>query len=112
MNCPCQHRRVSGFKLRPSLGFRGSGFGFQRLLTGLVVTLALHPHWLVACAACTGQSDSAMAKGMNLGILSLLAVVGVVLGGVASFFVYLGKKSATVAAASVAAPPVDSTNRA
>ena len=106
MNCPCQHRRVSGFKLRPSLGFRGSGFGFQRLLTGLVVTLALRPHWLVACA------DSAMAKGMNLGILSLLAVVGVVLGGVASFFVYLGKKSATVAAASVAAPPVDSTNRA
>jgi hypothetical protein len=36
-----------------------------------------------------------MAKGMNMGILSLLAVIGVVLGGVVSFFVYLGKRSAT-----------------
>ena len=39
-----------------------------------------------------------MAKGMNWGILSLLAVIGVVLGGVVSFFVYLAKRSATVAA--------------
>jgi hypothetical protein len=84
----------------------------RTLLAGLAVTLALRPHWLVACAACAGQSDSAMAKGMNWGILSLLAVIGVVLGGVASFFVYLGKKSATVAAAAVAAPPVESTDRA
>jgi hypothetical protein len=53
-----------------------------------------------------------MAKGMNLGILSLLAMIGVVLGGVASFFVYLGKKSATVAAASAAAPSVEPSDRA
>jgi homoserine acetyltransferase len=53
-----------------------------------------------------------MAKGMNLGILSLLAVIGVVLGGVVSFFVYLAKKSATVSAASIAASMVESTNRA
>ena len=52
-----------------------------------------------------------MAKGMNLGILSLLAVIGMVLGGVASFFVYLGKRSATVAAASAAAPSVKSTEK-
>ena len=106
MSRDSQLRRISDF------GLRVSGFGFPHVLSGLVVTLVLHPGLLWACAACTGQSDSAMAKGMNLGILSLLAVVGVVLGGVASFFVYLGKKSATVAAASVAAPPVDSTNRA
>jgi hypothetical protein len=46
-----------------------------------------------------------MAKGMNYGIMSLLAVIGVVLGGVASFFVYLGKKSATVAAAAAQTSP-------
>jgi hypothetical protein len=40
-----------------------------------------------------------MAQGMNWGIFSLLSVIGVVLGGVASFFVFLGKKSAAVAAA-------------
>ena len=33
-----------------------------------------------------------MAQGMNWGILSLLAVIAVVLGGVAAFFVYLAKK--------------------
>jgi hypothetical protein len=52
-----------------------------------------------------------MARGMNLGILSLLAVIGVVLGGVASFFVYLGKKSATMAALSAAVPTIDLTKR-
>jgi uncharacterized protein (UPF0333 family) len=53
-----------------------------------------------------------MAKGMNLGILSLLAVIGVVLGGVVSFFVYLGMKSATVSAVSAAAQSAESTERA
>ena len=46
-----------------------------------------------ACTACYGQSDSPMAQGMNWGILSLLAVIGCVLGGVVSFFVYLGIRS-------------------
>ena len=76
------------------------GFRLKTLLYGLVVAVAFQPGLLWACAACYGQSDSAMAKGMNWGILSLLAVVGMVLGGVVSFFVYLGKRSATVAAAS------------
>jgi hypothetical protein len=39
-----------------------------------------------------------MAKGMNWGILSLLAMVVVVLGCFAAFFVYLARRSATVAA--------------
>ncbi len=47
---------------------------------------------LWACAACAGQSDSALAKGMNWGIASLLAVVVTVLGGIASFFIYLAKR--------------------
>lgn len=42
-----------------------------------------------ACATCFGASDSPMAQGMNLGILSLLGVIGFVLVGVVAFFVYL-----------------------
>jgi hypothetical protein len=84
----------------------------RTLLSGLLVILALHPGALWACAACAGQSDSPMAKGMNWGIFSLLAVVAMVLGGVTSFFVFLAKKSAAVTAASVAAAMVESTDRA
>ena len=83
----------------------------NKLLTGSLLALAFSPTSLWACAACAGQSDSAMAKGMNWGIFSLLGVVAVVLGGVTSFFVFLGKKSAAVSAASVAAAKVESTDR-
>jgi hypothetical protein len=84
----------------------------RTLLSGLLVILALHPGALWACAACAGQSDSPMAKGMNWGIFSLLAVIAMVLGGVTSFFVFLAKKSAAVSAASVAAAMMESTDRA
>jgi hypothetical protein len=47
-----------------------------------------------ACAACFGKSDSAMAQGMNMGIFALLLVITCVLAGVASFFVYIGRKEA------------------
>jgi len=111
MSYPCQSSKASDFGLRVSFGFRPLGFGFRPLLCGLVVALALHPGSLWACAACAGQSDSPMAKGMNWGILSLLVVIAVVLGGVTSFFVYLAKKAATVSAAAVAASRVEATDR-
>jgi len=96
---------------RGNLSASALGLEPRKLLSGLVVILASHPGALWACAACAGQSDSAMAKGMNWGIFSLLGVVAVVLGGVTSFFVFLGKKSAAVSAASVAAAKVESTDR-
>ena len=49
-----------------------------------------------ACATCFGQSNDDLARGMNAGILSLLAVVAVVLSGFTTFFVYLAKRSAAV----------------
>lgn len=49
-----------------------------------------------ACATCFGASDSALVKGMNFGILTLLLVVLGVLGGIASFFVYLIRRSAAL----------------
>jgi hypothetical protein len=60
----------------------------------------MQPNAALACAACYGQSDSPMAQGMNWGIFSLLGVVVLVLGGVASFFVYLARKSSTASAPS------------
>lgn len=58
----------------------------------------------LACAACFGASDSPMAKGMNWGIFSLLAVVVCMLSAVAGFFVFLARKSAQVSAASQSLP--------
>jgi len=61
---------------------------------GLALLFILQPSTLLACAACYGQSDSAMAKGMNWGIFTLLGVVVSVLGGIAGFFVFLARRSA------------------
>jgi len=55
---------------------------------------------LLACAACFGQSDSPLAHGFNWGIVSLLGVVIGVLGAFSTFFVFLAKRSAMVAASS------------
>ena len=74
---------------------------FGRLfIAGVLYALAFQPHPLFACAACYGASDSPMAKGMNWGIFSLLGIVTVVLGSIATFFVFIGKKSAAVSSAS------------
>jgi hypothetical protein len=67
----------------------------KNLSAAAMLALVLCPHSLWACAACAGQSDSPMAKGMNWGILSLMAVVVCVLGGITTFFVYIGKRSQT-----------------
>ena len=61
----------------------------------LLVTISWQP--LLACTACFGQSDSSLAQGMNWGILSLLVMIVLVLGGVAGFFIYLARKTATLA---------------
>ena len=54
-------------------------------------------HLILACAACYGQSDSPLAQGLNWGILSLLAVVVPVLGGIGLFFIFIAKKAAAAA---------------
>jgi len=65
-----------------------------------------------ACAACYGKSDSPLAQGMNWGIFSLLAMVVCVLSGVASFFIFLAKKSAAVSAAAAQGELVPATPKA
>jgi hypothetical protein len=85
--------RTSGF-LRPS------SFVLRHFLT---LGCLLSPAKLLACVACYGQSDSPLAEGMNMGILFLLGVIGLVLGGFVTFFIYLARRSAAVAAARQAA---------
>jgi len=52
----------------------------------------LTPLPVFACAACYGKSDSALASGMNWGILTLLGVVLTVLTTIALFFVHIVRK--------------------
>ncbi len=60
------------------------------------------PEGAQACATCFGRSDSLMAQGMNMGILSLLAVIVTMLAAVASFFVMLARRAAAAGAQSEA----------
>ena len=73
-------------------------------LSSLCFMLGCHSTSALACAVCFGQSDSALAKGLHWGVLSLLAVVLCVLGGIASFFIYLAKRSATLPGDTMAEP--------
>ena len=81
-------------------------------LAVVAVAAALHPGSLLACAACGGASDSPLARGMNFGIFSLMGVVGVVLSSIATFFVFIAKKSASIAAEPPAAPTSEPTPKA
>lgn len=65
-------------------------------LLGLAACLATPG--LQACATCFGRSDSALAEGMNMGILVLLGVILTVLAAFAGFMVFLARRSALLAA--------------
>lgn len=68
------------------------------------LALAAAPESVLACATCFGKSDSDLAKAMNWGIVSLLAVVVFVLGGFAAFFIYLARRAAMSARAESSVP--------
>ena len=79
---------------------------FRFAIFSLIAGLAFCPPGVMACATCFGQSDEAMARGMNMGILSLLfCIVGVLLAmvGVGIFF---ARRAGRVAAMSGANNPV------
>jgi len=71
----------------------------KRWAWAVVLTWFASPASVMACAACFGKSDSNMARSLNAGIFSLMAVVGTVLVGAASFFVFLSRKAAATAQA-------------
>src|SRR5437899_7250947 len=86
---------------------------FTTKLALLPFCVAVLPQSLLACSACFGKSDSNLAKGMNMGIFALLGVVAVVLGGIASFFVYLGRRAGAQAASAqnLSQQPADKTEK-
>lgn len=85
-----------------SIHRKSNNRGLQ-LAIAATAALILSSHSVFACAACFGTNvDSPLATGMTWGIFTLLGVVVGVLGTIASFFVFLAKKSASVAAASAA----------
>jgi heme/copper-type cytochrome/quinol oxidase subunit 2 len=61
-------------------------------LAVVLAAVALAPSSLLACAACYGRSDSALAEGMNWGIFTLLGVVLTVLTCILVFFVHIVRK--------------------
>jgi hypothetical protein len=66
--------------------------------TLLTLGLLAAPRAALACPVCFGNSDSPMAIAMNMGIIVMLVVVAGVLGGFASFFIYLMRRARRVAA--------------
>ena len=70
--------------------------------TGIVLGGTLFPQSLLACAACFGRSDDAMAHGMNMGIFTLLIIIVSVLVGIASIGFYLVRRSARLASETAA----------
>ena len=63
-----------------------------KLMALLLFALSFSPTSLLACAACTGRTDSPLAVAMNWGIFTLLGVVLTVLSGVLVFFVHVIRK--------------------
>ena len=85
------------------------GRSWRWVLVVLAGLMAAPPRPALACATCFGKTDSKLAEGMNMGIFSLLVVVVCVLGGIASFFVYLAKRSALAAQADLPAGLAETT---
>ena len=66
---------------------------FQILPSLGVILWSLVPTTASACATCYGAPDSPLTKGMNMAILSLLVVIGGVLGGIVAFIFHLRRQS-------------------
>jgi hypothetical protein len=70
---------------------------FRKLLKAILAAvagaIAIAPSSLLACAACTGRTDSSLAVGMNWGIVTLLGFVLTVLSCFVIFFVHVARRT-------------------
>jgi hypothetical protein len=73
-----------------------------KLIFVVVALATFSPSPLFACAACYGKSDSPLASGMNWGIFTLMGVIVTVLASIATFFVFIIRKEAALAAKAAA----------
>jgi hypothetical protein len=63
-------------------------------LVGTWLLLVSVPLAVEACSTCFGVSDSDMARGMNMGIFTLLGFLAFVLSILVAFFVFIGVRAA------------------
>jgi hypothetical protein len=66
-----------------------------RAVLRVLVTMAVlaAPRAALACPVCFGQSDSPLARGVNMGVLFLLGTITAVLIGFAAFMIYLARRA-------------------
>ena len=77
-------------------------------LLALLAVALMQPGSLLACTACYGaNNDSPLVQGMGWGILTLLCIVVSVLGGVAMFFVHIGRRAASQPLPGAESAPAD-----
>ena len=76
---------------------------FRKMIFTALALAASVPVQLLACPACGSANGnlppSPLTNGMNLGILTLFVVIASVLGSIATFFVFIIRKEAALAAA-------------
>jgi hypothetical protein len=80
---------------------------FKAALAATAVAAVIAPPPLLACAACTGKSDSTLAVGMNWGIVTLLGFVLCVLSCLVVFFVQVARRTASDDDEATPAGPVE-----
>ncbi|MGA2787346.1 MAG: hypothetical protein ABSF60_07445 [Verrucomicrobiota bacterium] len=66
---------------------------FKTIFAAVAGAMAIAPSPLLACAACTGKTDSPLAVGMNWGIVTLLGFVLTVLSCFVIFFVHVARRT-------------------
>jgi hypothetical protein len=78
----------------------------RKIIFHALAFAAFAPSQLLACPACGSANGnmpaSPLTNGMNLGILTLFVVIAGVLGSIATFFVFIVRKEAALAAKSAA----------
>jgi len=59
----------------------------------IIYIICFVPTYVFSCDVCRGDTDSSLATGMDMAILTLLVITGSVMVSFASFFFYLRKKA-------------------
>ena len=62
------------------------------LLSAVIALTAAGARQATACSVCMGAADDTMTRGMQAGILVLLAIIGCVLVGLGGFIGYLAHR--------------------
>ena len=76
---------------------RGFAASARQALATAAVVLIFGSSNLLACPMCFGAEETSMINGTKLGVLVMLAILFVVQGAFAGFFLYLRKRAKRIA---------------